>query len=1135
MRSPPRVVPVAALLFGSGLCALVYQVVWLRELRLVFGASTAASAAVLAVFMGGLGAGGVVFGKRADARRDPLALYGRLELFIALASAITPLFVWLARRAYAGLGGTIVLGMGLGTVVRLVLALLILGLPTFLMGGTLPAAARAAVRADDVGRSHLAWLYGINTLGAVTGATITNFLLLEVFGTRLTLFLACLANALVALFALVLARGFLAEDRAEERAQERARAEAEASAATHDAEASADDEDGAEVEASAEPGDGAEPDASEPPVRQPAHAARARLEPASPAASAAAAEEADHPAAPASFTLLAAGLVGFAFLLMELVWYRMLGPILGGSSYTFGLILAVALLGIGAGGVLYATFGKGRPATLTAFAMTCALEALFIALPYALGDRVALFALLLRPLGSVGFYGHVLGWTLVTSLVVLPAAIVSGYQFPLLIALLGRGKASVGVHVGRAYAANTVGAIVGSLAGGFGLIPLLSAPGCWRLVVATLVGLGLAALLTHARREGLGLRLAPAALVAALGVALLTARGPTAAWRHSPIGAGRADRQVKSFTVNGLRDWMNEQRRTLYWEEDGLESSVAVNDAGSFAFIVNGKSDGSARQDAGTQVMSGLLGALVFGGDTGREAKSVMVVGLGTGSTAGWLAKVPSIERVQVVELEPAIVRVARDCAPVNENVLENPKVKTFIGDAREVLLTVPETYDIVFSEPSNPYRAGVCSMYTRDYYQAIAERLTDDGMLIQWMQAYETDADAVRLIYTTLSSVYGSIETWSTQPGDVIFVASKKPIRHSADLLRKRLAEEPYRSAVRNVWRVDDLEGVLARYVARPSLARRVAAIDPKFVNTDDVNLLEFAFARNVGRAGMFSLRELERAAADHDEHRPEITGRVDWELVEERRAAAPLLLPAPPVMRATLGRDAQTRLFALMRAMSGDSKGALEAWAQQPKPPSTPLELSFMANAHALAGSQDAPALVETMRATWPGEADIVLARFYAAKGQGALAAKALASGFDGYRRDPWGSILVLGAGLELAADLARRAPGDGAALFSALREPFSVHLLDAERRRARVRVARRADFPGLCVEAIGALEPDPPWNEGFLMQRVQCYELAGDARLERAKADLDELRRHLGPPFMGSQEGREPSPDDKARQEE
>ena len=138
---------------------------------------------------------------------------------------------------------------------------------------------------------------------------------------------------------------------------------------------------------------------------------------------------------------------------------------------------------------------------------------------------------------------------------------------------------------------------------------------------------------------------------------------------------------------------------------------------------MNGKIDGNSRTDAPTQVMGGLIGAALH-----REPRRALVIGLGTGSTAGWLAAVPSIERVDVVELEPVIRHVAELCAPVNENVLASPKVRVVTGDAREYLLTSREKYDVIFSEPSNPYRAGISSLFTEEFYRAARGRLAPEA-----------------------------------------------------------------------------------------------------------------------------------------------------------------------------------------------------------------------------------------------------------------------------------------------------------------------------------------------------------------------------------------------------------------------
>ncbi|HEX6159364.1 MAG TPA: fused MFS/spermidine synthase, partial [Thermoanaerobaculia bacterium] len=575
---------VAALLFGSGLCALVYQTVWLRQFRLIFGASTFATAAVLAIFMGGLGLGSALLGKRADRKEHPLAWYAVLEIGIALSAAVSPLLLWIAAKIYFALGGSVSMGIGGATIVRLVLATLVLAVPTVLMGGTLPAAARAIETSDDSGRRAVSLLYGVNTLGAVAGALVSTFYLLEVFGNRQTLFIAVLINMLVALAAQRVSKSL--------------------------------------------------------PANEPAALEGETIE----------------PATPRRFVYLSAAIVGFAFLLMELVWYRMLSPLLGGTTFMFGLILAVALLGIGLGGTAYALMRR-RPATAGGFALTCALEALAMAVPFALGDRLAVFANVLRPMALTGFGGQVAAWTLVTCIVVLPAAFIAGVQFPLLISLLGRGREQVGHEIGNAYAWNTAGAIAGSLAGGFGLMPLLSAPGCWRLVPFVLSVLGIVAVLYAMRRKQIAFAATAvgAALLATLAIA---AEGPSAVWRHAGIGAGRSP-QPKDR--NELREWMQEERQTLRWEVDGRESSIALMNGVDVTFVVNGKVDGSARGDAPTQVMSGLIGAILH-----PQPKRSLVVGLGTGSTSGWLAAVPSMERVDVVELEPAVLDVARVCAPVN-------------------------------------------------------------------------------------------------------------------------------------------------------------------------------------------------------------------------------------------------------------------------------------------------------------------------------------------------------------------------------------------------------------------------------------------------------------------------------------
>lgn len=1037
---------IALLLFASGFCALIYQTAWLRMFRDVFGASTSASAAVLAIFMGGLGLGGLVLGRRADREPSPLGFYARLEMGIALAAALSPVLVWLVQKIYLGLGGSARLGLAGGTVTRLVLATLVLSVPTFLMGGTLPAAARAVERSADAGRRAVGLLYAVNTLGAVLGTLLTTFVALEVLGIRKTIWEAALLNLLVALVARSTARAL---------------------------------------------GPVEEPPAVEPAWEEPPRRRAGWIVPA------------------------AAGLVGFVFLLMELVWYRMLSPLLGGSSYTFGLILAVALLGIGLGGLLYALGETGRRPTLAAFAGTCALEALVLALPFALGDRLAVIAALLRPLVAAGFLPLVLGWTAVTALVVLPAAVVAGYQFPLLIALLGSGRERVGREVGVTYAANTVGAILGSVAGGFGLMPLLTAPGLWRLSAGLLVvlaavaaGSALLAPRPGAPRRAAVLRRAVLPLAtAAVALLLALAPGPTAFWRHTPIGAGRVD-VIDWQGPNEIKARQQLHRKGIVWAADGVESSVALDAGKELAFLVNGKADGSARTDAPTQIMGGLVGAMLH-----PEPRRALVIGLGTGSTAGWLAAVPTMERVDVVELEPAIRRVAQAFTPVNHGALRNPRVHLILGDGREVLLATDERYDIIFSEPSNPFRAGIASLFTADFYRAVRQKLRPGGVFLQWLQGYELDARAVGIAYATLGSVFPSVETWEVNGSDLLLMAGERPPLHDVARVRARAAAEPWKSALDLTWGVEGAEGFYTGFLASGGFARDVAAQEPGRVNTDDRPILEFGFARNLGRLGLFDLSDLSAVAAARGQASPPVRGALDPVRLAEMRAVRLAFwrqnVPDPPP---GLAPAAAARIQARQAYATADLAQACRRWRAQPDPPV--LDLDLLLAAECLAAGPDTPGLAERLRRDRPVEAEIVLGIWSWAGRRDDEAALHLAAAFREARVRPWTFMPVLERSLQLAMRVGRTSPRRAMVLQDALAEPFAVGLVDYSRLRTRLELAHFTHRPDVCVAAFASWEPHVPWQEHLLRRRAQCYRQTGHPLRGRALRDLEEFLENAPP---------------------
>jgi spermidine synthase len=1027
---------VAPLVFGSGLCALVYQTAWQREFRLLFGASTAATAAVVAVFMGGLGLGALLLGPRADRQRHPLRFYAALEALSALTALATPALLALARRAYLSLGGTAVLGDAAGTALRLLLAALVVLVPTFLAGGTLGAAARAIEGGPDGRRRGTAVLYGVNTLGAVAGCLLSTFWLFEAFGTRRTLWLAAAVNLAIAGLAALAARGL--------------------APAGSDAD-----------------------------------------------------ERATSAGAPAWFVLGAAAVTGFAFLLMELVWYRMLGPILGGTVYTFGLVLAVALFGVGVGGLSYAVVFRRRTPTLGAFSTACLLQATALALPYALGDSLALLAAASRPPPGAVLAEYLRGWTTVTAIVVLPAAVVAGAQFPLLVALLGAGRARVARHVGRAYLWNTAGGIAGALAGGFGLLPLLTAPGCWAAVAVLLAALSIAAAVV-ARRGGRAVagRIVVSGLVCGL---LALADGPTAVWRHSSIGVGRSGAPLTG-DANALQAWVNDMRRSIVWETEGVESSVAVQQIAALSFVVNGKVDGNARNDAPTQVMGGLLGALLH-----PTAARSMVIGLGTGSTAGWLASVPGMEATDVVELEPAVLEVARLCAPVNRGAMENPRVHTRIGDAREALTAGRGRYDLVFSEPSNPYRAGVAGLFTREFYQAAAARLGEDGVFLQWVQAYDVDDWTIATVVATLGSVFPEVAVWHVHQADLLLVGSRRPLRLDAAALRARIRETPFAEALANAWRAEELEDVLARFVAGPAEVRRMSAGRPW--NTDDRNLVEFAFARSLSRSQLFDVARLRRDAAAAGADRPEIAGEVDWARVARQRVAIQLVAGSPPVAVAEAPADEQTRVAAHGLYLAGELAAAARKFEEQPGAPQGLVETTLVAEGLAEMGDPRAVPYIKALGERQATEAGAATARLALRLDQHDVALQALVSALAGYRTDPWASQVAMSHALSLADEMSLRHPQTVPLLFEALRQPFAVAALEEPRRLILLSVASHGGTYK-CDEVLAPLEPHVPWREDVLKYRVACYQPARHPRHVDARADLERFRRQAAAaPASGS----------------
>jgi spermidine synthase len=640
------------------------------------------------------------------------------------------------------------------------------------------------------------------------------------------------------------------------------------------------------------------------------------------------------------------------------------------------------------------------------------------------------------------------------------------------------------------------------------LIPRAGALLSWQLVgvvfaLTALVALG-ASLASEVRgwgRAGWTVALASAALLAS------SAPGPTAAFRHAAIGAGRVS--LGGLDRNELRAWRNFQNASFFWERDGVESAVGVATSNGYTFSVNGKVDGSAFADRGTQAMLGLLPALLLG-----SPRSAFVVGLGTGMTAGWLSQVPGMQRVHVAELEPAIGEVARMLAAVNQDVMNRPNVFIHYGDGREHMLTAERDYDLIVSEPSNPYRSGIASLYTSEFYSIVRSHLAPGGIFAQWVQDYEIDARSLRSIAHTLTAVFPTVELWQTEAGDLLFLSSEAQRSIDVPRLREQIAVEPFASALPRLWLVQDVEGVLSHFVAGPRVIAELAAhLDPP-LNTDDQNFLEYAFARSVGVKTKASAPSVLAYARALGENRPRLDGAVDFERMDELAPRASLV-SSPTAPTDGLTAPARARVEAFQAACRGNPGAVIGRWDAQPRrEPLDDLERYALAVGYAARG-QTTPFIGELEQRGYAAEAHLARGHLalYANDRAGAVAEYGL-----GIEADRAGPMPLCTTAQQLVIGLRDAAGGSPELARSGLsllmRGPLVAGLAEDDRRTAIELLAfalMRAPGTdlGLCVAALAATRLEHPlWNQGHLEGRLECLRRAGHPLAQSAEDDMVEF---------------------------
>ncbi len=717
-----------ALLFAaSGAAALIYEVTWTRLFTLQLGHGVAAVSTVLAAFMGGLAVGSAAAGRRAvrlNPRRS-LRVYGGLELAIAFLALLLPFAVNSLEPLFAlayGDGG----GGPAFALLRVGAGLLLLSLPAAAMGATFPIASRWFVPYADRAPRDAGVLYAANTIGAALGALVAGFILLPQLGLSGATWTGVALNVVAAAGAWWIA----------------ARREGVASAAP-------------------QPGPIASAEAMAVKKSRPPPRARRR----GPERGAAAGPITARPYLAAA----ALGISGFASLTLQVVWTRVLAMILGPTTYAFSTMVGVFIAGLAVGSAIGARLASsGRSSVLSrqpaaALALWVTLSAAASLVAASLVDRglLSLANFVAQP--DVTFEGVVLRQALVAFGLLAPMTIAFGLAFPFAVALAAQSDERVSSDLGLIYAVNTAGAIAGALLSGFVLISWLGLHGTIR-AIAMASAVGAVAVLLAARATGKIRAVAFASAIVVIGMAVWLPR-----WDPLLLSSG-AYKYAPSLRTTDLETALR-AGRLLYYRE-GPTGTVAVRRLVGFTSLaIDGKVDASNSGDMLTQRLLAHVPLLLH-----PNPKRVAILGLGSGVTLGSALRHP-VERADVLEISPEVAQASRFFESENHHALTDPRTRLILGDGRSHLLLTRDLYDVIVSEPSNPWMAGIASLFTKEFFEAAQRRLAPGGVLCQWAHTYDITTDDLKSIVATFLSVFPDGTLWLVGDGDVLLIGSSGPL----------------------------------------------------------------------------------------------------------------------------------------------------------------------------------------------------------------------------------------------------------------------------------------------------------------------------------------------------------------------
>ncbi|MFH1075811.1 MAG: hypothetical protein V1753_03070 [Pseudomonadota bacterium] len=742
--------------FLTGASGLIYEVTWQKYLSRLLGSDNTATAIILAIFLGGLSLGYYLCGKLTTKAGDYFKWYAILEGIIGLWCLFFPHIFSVVMFATQSWSFSPPLAI---IIQGVFCAFLLIGIPTICMGGTVPFLTRGISRNVEESTSVHARVYAVNTAGAFAGALLAGFYLIPAFGLPLTIKSSSFINLGAFGFFFILSR-WIGQP-----------VEPDQSDAMH-----------GKVSA----GNGS---------RQYSHVSPLPL-------------------------LLIAFLSGFYVMTLENVLIRITGLSAGSSSYTFSIIISVFVLAIAVGSWLVSRLKYISPKLLfyNQLFITLFLACLYLSLdswPYA-----AHIIRILFQSNSLGFWAYYVNLFLVLAAILLLPLGLIGATIPIAFHMLKQNIHNVGRDSGLLLSFNTIGSLAGSLISGIVLYYIFNNPGIY--LTATM----LAAITTCIAAWRLPGKYLVVSCFQIICLGLLFFYLPGYDVNRFAKGTFIV-RDPLFFTCEGPEGFFENYTKNdeVVFYKDGPTATVSVvktkppvesnRTADNLAIFINGKCDSSTYRDIYTIRLAAHIPALLA-----RSSRDVMIIGMGTGVTAGELSLYPAVRSIDVSEISPLVADALPFFAQHTHSVHKDPRMHIHIGDALRVIGRSNKKWDIIISEPSNPWVIGVDQLYTEEFYLLIKEHLTKGGALLQWIHTYDADMKMLGMVMNTLHHYFKECHCFVGNWSDFLLLATDTHIS-AEDMARaeKLLGSHEHIKISLEEIGIASLDAILMRQLQSPAM----------------------------------------------------------------------------------------------------------------------------------------------------------------------------------------------------------------------------------------------------------------------------------------------------------------------------